>query len=284
MSEPSEAPSPLGIIAGGGAMPFAVAESVQSRGRSVVLFALRGICDPSRVARYRHHWIAIGQVGRGMRLFRQEGCRDLVFIGALTRPSLAQIRLDFKTLRLFGTIMRAFRGGDDHLLTGVGRILERDGFRLLGIRDVAPDLLMPEGCLTRGVPGPEDLADIEKGRAVLAALGGFDIGQAAVVINHHVVALEDIAGTDALLARVAWLRTQGRLRAKEGRGVLVKAAKSAQDLRFDLPTIGHQTVEGVAAAGLAGIAVVAGTTIVSEPQSMIDVADSKGLYIVGVAP
>ncbi|MCL2713828.1 MAG: UDP-2,3-diacylglucosamine diphosphatase LpxI [Alphaproteobacteria bacterium] len=283
MSTSPEAPFPLGIIAGAGAMPFAVAESVRKQGRSAVLFALRGICDPVRVASYRHHWIAIGQVGRATRLFRQEGCRDLVFIGALTRPSLAQIRLDLKTLRLFGTILQAFRGGDDHLLTGVGRILERDGFRLLGIRDVAPDLLMPEGCITQVVPGEAAAGDIEKGRAVLTALGGFDIGQAVVVIDSHIVALEDIEGTDALLARVARLRRQGRLRAPEGRGVLVKAVKSTQDLRFDLPTIGRKTVEGVAAAGLAGIAVVAGTTIVSEPQSMIVAADAKGLYIVGVA-
>ncbi len=111
---------------------------------------------------------------------------------------------------------------------------------------------------------------------MLDALGPFDIGQAAVVIDGHVVAVEDIEGTDGLLARVARLRAEGRIRAKAGRGVLVKAPKSKQDLRFDLPTIGPRTVEGAAAAGIAGIAVIAGNTLAAEPQALIETADAKG--------
>jgi DUF1009 family protein len=114
------------------------------------------------------------------------------------RPALSEIRLDWGTLRVLGKVMTAFRGGDDHLLSGVGRILEQDGFRMVGIRDVAPDLLMPEGGITRAVPDASARADIGKGRDVLGALGPFDIGQAAVVIDGHVVAVEDIEGTDGL--------------------------------------------------------------------------------------
>ena len=274
--------SPVGVIAGGGVMPFAVADSLAARGITPVLFPLRGACDPVRVENFRHRWISVGQLGRATRLFREEGCRDLIFIGTLTRPSLSDIRLDFKTLRLLGNVMRAFRGGDDHLLSGVGRILEQDGFRMVGIKDVAPDLLMPEGCITRASPRDADTSDVERGRAVLAALGPFDIGQAVVVIDGHVVAVEDIEGTDALLARVARLRGEGRIRAAGGRGVLVKAPKSGQDLRFDLPTIGARTVEGAAAAGLAGIAVVAGNTIAAEAQAMIGAADASHLFVIGL--
>ena len=104
-----------------------------------------------------------------------------------------------------------------------------------------------------------------RGRDVLHALGRFDIGQAAVVIDGHVVGVEDIEGTDGLLARVARLRAEGRIRAATARGVLVKAPKSGQDLRFDLPTMGPRTVEGAAAARLAGIAIVAGHTMVADP-------------------
>jgi DUF1009 family protein len=118
---------------------------------------------------------------------------------------------------------------------------------------------------------------------VLDALGPFDIGQAAVVIDGHVVAVEDIEGTDGLLARVARLRTEGRIRAKAGRGVLVKAPKNSQDLRFDLPTIGPRTVEGAAAAGIAGIAVIAGNTLAAEPQALIEAADARGLFVIGLA-
>ena len=274
--------SPVGLIAGGGVMPFAVADSLSARGINPVLFALRGACDPVRVERFRHHWISVGQIGRAVKLFRAENCRDLVFIGTLVRPALSEIRLDWATLRVIGRVWASFRGGDDHLLSGIGDILERDGFRMVGIRDVAPDLLMPLGCLTRAVPDHHALADIARGRDVLLALGRFDIGQAAVVIDGHVVGVEDIEGTDGLLARVARLRAEGRIRAARARGVLVKAPKSGQDLRFDLPTMGPRTVEGAAAARLAGIAIVAGHTVVADPQAMIEAADAKGLFVTGL--
>jgi UDP-2,3-diacylglucosamine hydrolase len=273
--------SPVGLIAGGGVMPFAVADSLVGRGINPVLFALRGSCDPAKVERFRHHWISVGQLGRALKLFRAENCRDLVFIGTLVRPALSEIRLDWATLRVIPRVIAAFRGGDDHLLSGVGRILERSGFRMVGIKDVAPDLLMPEGCLTRAAPDENSAADIARGREVLHALSPFDIGQAAIVIDGHVVGVEDIEGTDGLLARVARLRAEGRIRAKTARGVLVKAPKSGQDLRFDLPTMGPRTVEGAALAQLAGIAIVAGNTIVVEPQIMIETADAAGLFVTG---
>jgi UDP-2,3-diacylglucosamine hydrolase len=281
MNSPNASP-PVGLIAAGGAMPFAVADSLKARGIASVLFALRGACDAERVARFRHHWISIGELGRATKLFRAEGCRDLVFIGSLMRPALSEIRLDWGTLRVLRQVWAAFRGGDDHLLSGIGRILEQDGFRMVGIKDVAPDLLMPEGSLTRVVPDTQSLADIERARDLLRALSPFDIGQAAVVIDGHVVAVEDIEGTDGLLARVARLREQGRIRSPEKRGVLVKAPKSGQDLRYDLPTTGPRTIEGVATAKLAGLAVVAGNTLVVEPQAMIEAADRAGLFVTGV--
>jgi DUF1009 family protein len=282
ISAASDISSPVGVIAGGGAMPFAVAESLAARGIAPVLFALRGACDPARVERFRHHWISVGQLGRATKLFRSEGCRDLIFIGTLLRPALSEIRLDWGTIRVLGRVWAAFRGGDDHLLSGIGRILEQDGFRMVGIRDVAPDILMPEGNIARATPDSASAADIAKGREVLGALGPFDIGQAVVVIDGHVVAVEDIEGTDGLLARVARLREAGRIRAKSGRGVLVKAPKSGQDLRFDLPAVGAKTIEGAARAGLAGIAVIAGHTIAAEAQAMIEAADSAGLFIQGL--
>src|ERR1700675_3711654 len=274
--------SPIGLIAAGGVMAFAVADSLVARGLNPVVFALKGACDPVRVARFRHHWIAVGQVGRAMKLFRAENCRDLVFIGTLVRPALSEVRLDWGTLRVLGRVWAAFRGGDDHLLSGIGRILEQDGFRMVGIKDVAPDLLMPEGCITLKAPDQAAAADIARGREVLGALSPFDIGQATIVIDGHVVAVEDIEGTDGLLARVARLRSEGRIRARPARGVLVKAPKRGQDLRFDLPTIGPRTIDAAVKAELAGVAIVAGNTIVVEPQSMIEAADAAGLFVTGL--
>jgi UDP-2,3-diacylglucosamine hydrolase len=277
-----EISSPVGLIAGGGVMPFAVADSLTARGIDSVVFALKGVCDPMAAERFRHHWISVGQLGKAERLFRAENCRNLIFIGTLVRPALSEVRIDWMTLRALGQVWKAFRGGDDHLLSGIGRILEQDGFRMVGIKDVAPELLMPEGCVTRKVPDDGAAADIAKARDVLRALGPYDIGQAVVVIDGHVVGVEDIEGTDGLLGRIARLRAEGRIRTKASRGVLVKGPKSGQDLRFDLPTVGPRTVEGAVAAALSGIAIVAGNTIVVEPQTMIESADAAGLFVTGL--
>lgn len=274
---------PVGIICGGGTFPFTVADSLLKQGRGVVLFALRGWADQGDVARYPHHWADIGQFGRFVRLARKENVRDVIFIGSVVRPSIRQlISLDLTTLRVLPRAIRQFYGGDDHLLTGIARIFEDHGFRLLGAHEVAPEILAPQGALGQKQPSEGDLGDIEWGMACLKAIGPYDVGQAVVVANRHVIALEAAEGTDQMLARVAELRRNHRFRAPPGTGVLVKAPKPGQDRRFDLPSIGPRTVDGLAAAGLAGLAVVAGGAIVAEPQELIQKADRAGIFVVGV--
>jgi len=270
----------LAIICGGGTLPFAVADAVTKCGRRVVLFAIRGWADPKRVVDYPHYWAALGQFGAFCRLARREGCQDVVLIGSMVRPAIWQIRPDLKTLRLLPRIFGIFRGGDDYLLKGVAAIFEEHGFRLLGAHAVAPEILMPEGTLGRERPTERDNADIAKGLAFLTAASPFDVGQAVVVADARVLAIEAAEGTDSLLERIAQLRQTGRI--ASGRGVLVKAAKRNQDRRLDLPSIGPQTVEGAARAGLAGIAVVAGSTVVAEPAQIGAIADRAGLFVLGL--
>jgi DUF1009 family protein len=273
---------PLAIICGGGSLPLAVADAVRKRGRRVVLFAIRGWADPKRLAGYPHHWAAVGQFGMFCRLARREGCRDVVFIGSMVRPAIWQIRPDFKTFWLLPRIVGIFRGGDDHLLKGIAAIFEEHGFRLVGAQVVAPEILMPEGPLGRQRASERDHADIAKGLALLNASSPFDVGQAVVVADARVLAIEAAEGTDRMLARVAELRQSGRIAVAAGRGVLVKAAKRDQDRRIDLPSIGPQTVEEAARAGLAGIAVVAGSTVIAEPERIGATADRARLFILGV--
>lgn len=271
---------PLAIICGGGSLPFAVADAALRQGRRVVLFALRGWADPQRVAAYPHHWSWMGQFGRFKRLAAREGCREVVFVGSVVRPSIWHLRPDLRALRLMPRILRLFRGGDDHLQSGVGRIFEEHGFRLLGPHEIAPDLLVPRGAVSERKPSAREYADIARGLALLRATSPFDIGQAVVVADRHVLAVEGPEGTDRALARVGELRRSGRVRSQGG--VLVKAAKVGQDRRIDLPSIGPQTVEAAAAAGLAGVAVVAGSTIMAEPQHIAAVADRAGIFLIGV--
>jgi DUF1009 family protein len=277
----ANADGPLAIICGGGSLPFAVAESVQRRGRKVVLFALRGWADAERVRAYPHYWAALGSFGRFCRIAREEGCRDVIFIGVVLRPKLMQIRIDFGTLKIFPQIVAAFRGGDDHLLSSLARLFEREGFRLRGAHEVAPEILVPEGALGRYTPSARDHRDIARGLALIEAAGPFDVGQAAVIADGHVLAIEAAEGTDEMLQRVAGLRRTGRIQAPAAVGVLIKAPKPHQDRRFDLPTIGPQTVAGAARAGLAGVAVLAGETIIAEPQAVAASADREKIFVFG---
>jgi len=141
---------------------------------------------------------------------------------------------------------------------------------------------MPEGVLGRVRPSERDRADIALGLDYLRAAGPYDIGQAVVVAGKHMLAIEAAEGTDAMLARVADMRANGRVRAAAGSGVLVKAPKRGQDKRFDLPSIGPQTVTEVVRAGLGGIAVVAGATIVAEPAALAAAADRANIFVVGL--
>jgi UDP-2,3-diacylglucosamine hydrolase len=276
--------APVAIICGSGTLPFAVADTAVQRGRKVVLFAIKGWADPARVAGYRHHWIALGQFGRARRLAAAEGCRQVVFIGGVIRPALREIRLDWTTIRLLPRIARLYRGGDDQLLSGIGRIFQEHGFILIGAHELATDIIVPNGPVGALSPTPDNAADIARGLAVLSVLGRFDIGQAVVVANNQVLAVEAAEGTDNLLARIAELRRAGRIRSQTGAGVLVKAPKPGQDPRLDLPAIGPQTIAGVIQAGLAGLAVVAGGAVMAEPERVAAAADAGRVFVVGVNP
>jgi len=274
---------PLAIICGGGSFPSAVADAVSGRGRRVVLFPLRGSADPAIAGRYPHHWVGLAQFGRFSRMAQAEGCRDVVLIGSVTRPAIRQLRPDLGTLRLVPRIVRLLRGGgDDQLLSGLGRIFEEHGFNLLGAHDVAPEITLPAGVIGRYRPGPRDLEDIAFGLSLLATMAPFDVGQAVVVGERRALAVEAAEGTDGMLGRVATLRREGRINLSNRVGVLVKAPKVGQERRIDLPSIGPRTVEAAAQAGLAGIAVIAGSTIAVEPERMTELADKAGLFVAGV--
>lgn len=273
----------LAIICGGGSFPAAVADAVARRGRRPVMFGIKGWADATVIERYAHHWIAIGQAGRFFRLARTEHCRDVLFIGTVLRPPLSALRLDWQTIKLMPRVMRFFRGGDDKLLSGVAGVAETGGLRVVGVKDVAPEIFVPQGVLGRHAPIERDRADIARALTVIGALGPFDVGQAAIVANNNVLAVEAAEGTDNMLVRIAELRKLGRVTSPLGAGVLVKAPKSGQDRRFDLPSIGPRTIENIARAGLAGLAVTAGSTMIAEADQAIAAADRAGIFLVGVS-
>ncbi len=275
---------PLAIVCGGGAFPAAVAEAVRRRGREVLLFPLRGFADEAAIRGYPQQWIYLGAIGRFLRMVKQQGSRDVVFVGTVHRPRLRDIRLDWTTIRWLPAYVRVARQGDNHLLSNVARLFDHLGMRVRGVHEVAPELLVPPGVLGRHRPSETEESEIKLGRSALQALGPLDVGQAAVVIGGRVIAIEAAEGTAAMLARVAEVRRSGRVHAAPRAGVLVKAPKPGQERRLDLPAIGTDTVAQAAAAGLKGIAVEAGGTIAADANALVRAADEAGLFLLGFEP
>ncbi|MCB4821116.1 LpxI family protein [Roseicella aerolata] len=270
-------PEPLGILAGGGDVPLQVAQAAQTAGRPVHVVALDGWADQVwngfSLIRERP-----GAAGRILGHLRAQGVRQIVMTGRAQRPSILSLRPDATAARMLARIGRAYFTGDDGLLRAVARALEAEGFEIVAAQDVLRDILPPAGLLTRASPDATARADIMRAILVVRALGAVDVGQGAVVQQGLVLGVEAIEGTDALLARCAGLKREGP------GGVLVKLVKPGQDRRLDLPTVGPETIRGAVAAGLAGIAIEAGGTILVDRARTVAAADAAGLFLLALHP
>lgn len=268
----------LGILAGGGGLPGRVAAAALASGREVFLVGLEGYADPAVLAPYAHAYARLGAAGRILRMLRERGCRDLVLVGPVRRPSLLDLRPDGEGARILTRIGRAAFAGDDGLLAAIVRVLAEEGFRVLGAHEILTEVVAPRGLLSRNAPDTQALSDVARGIAVVRALGTVDVGQACVVQQGIVLCVEAAEGTDAMLARSAQLRRPGP------GGVLIKLVKPGQDRRADLPTVGPGTVRAAAEAGLRGIAFEAGGTILTDRETMLATADAAGLFLLGLDP
>jgi DUF1009 family protein len=269
----------LAILAGGGSLPLSIAERLRERGVAPHLVAIVGEADAA-VARFEHTWVRWGAVSAMLRALKTGGEGRMVIAGSVTRPDLATIRPDFGLFRNIPTVIKLMRdGGDDAVLTRAVRFFEVNGLEVLGVHDVAPDLLAREGRFGQRDASPADRADIAVGAGVVAALGRLDVGQSVVVADGAVLAIEGAEGTDRMLARVAGLLPA--VSSAGSRGVLVKVPKPGQELRVDMPSIGPRTVARAVTARLNGIAVAARRTLVVDEADAIAAADAADIFIVG---
>ena len=266
--------APVGIVAGGGLLPGLVAEACRSAGRRYFVLGLAGQADRSARGLEPDAWVRLGASEELLGILRGAAVETVVLAGHVRRPSLAELRPDARALRVLARAAR-FALGDDGLLRAIVDEFEREGFRVAGADSLVDELLAPPGLWSQRKPGAQDAVDIDRGVAVARALGAVDVGQAAVIQGGHVLAVEAAEGTAEMVRRAGQQRRAG------AGGVLVKVAKPDQDRRVDLPTIGPDTVTEVAAAGLAGIAVEAGSVLVIRRDEVIARADARGLFVLG---
>ncbi len=274
-AEPTAAGT-LGIIAGSGELPRRLVESCLTRNRPVFILALEGEADAETTENMPHAWCRIGAAAKGLKLLRDHGVIELVIAGGVRRPSLSSIRPDWWAAKFLAKIGYRLLG-DNGFLSALAKELENEGFRLIGAHELLDEAAsIPEGPLGRVVPGVDARADIARGIQIARAIGALDVGQAVVVQQGLVLGVEAIEGTDALLRRCAGLRREGP------GGVLVKVEKPGQEARIDRPTVGPRTVRLASEAGLQGIAVEAGATLLIDREEIVRSADAAGLFVVGV--
>jgi len=274
----------LGIIAGGGDLPRAVAAGARADGREVFVIGLTGSLDEGDdwIGDFPHEVMSPGAPGRAFKSFRREGVTDILLAGKVDRPDFSSLKLDMKGVLLLPRALKAARQGDDALLRFLVAMFEEEGFRAIGVAEAAPGLVCGEGVLGRHTPDDAHRADMERGFAIVKALGALDVGQAAVVCEGLALAVEAAEGTDRMIERVATLRQALRGTPRQRRGVLVKALKPTQDAKTDMPVIGVATVERAAAAGLAGIGLEAGGALIVDKALVAAKADALGLFVAGV--
>lgn len=265
--------APIGLIAGGGQFPLLFAEAAQARGRRVA-----AVCHQHETAPELEQradvccWVKLGQLGRIIKFFHEQGVTETVFCGTITKTRIFRdILPDLKGLSLWNKIDSKL---DDGILRAVAGALEEEGIVVLPSTCYLEHLLFPKGILGRRNPTGEQWADIRFGWRIAREIGRLDIGQCVAVRGGSVLAVEAIEGTDAAIRRGGELAGSG--------AVVIKLKKPGQDFRFDLPATGVQTIETLASVKGAVLAAEAGQSLIFDRKAMIAAADKAGIAVVGL--
>ncbi len=273
----------LAIICGYGSLPMELARGAVESGRSPYMIGIEGEAErPIRA--YPGETLAWGQLGKLFRLLKERGISEVVFAGGVRkRPDVATLKLDWGGVKALPQVLVFMLGGDNTVLSGTIKLFEKHDISVLGAHQIAPQLLAKPGAMVGRKPGAKDFVNIRRAFAACKALGDLDIGQAAIAEGGRVVAVEGAEGTDEMLGRIPRMRKLGRMPLEGKNGVLVKTMKPGQDVRADLPAIGPRTIAAVAAAGLRGIVLEAGHSLILERDRTFEDAQAAGLYLYGVS-
>lgn len=270
----------VGLLAGGGRFPFLFADAARKRGIEVVCLGIRDNADERLIQTVnRFYWTGVAHLGRMIRLFRKEGIDCVVMAGKVQKSVMYS---PWRLLRLlpdwrFASMWMSKLGDrrDDSVLLMIIEEFRRDGIRFASALEICPELLVKEGTLTRRKPSDFERSDIEFGWRMAKEMGRLDIGQSVAVKELSVVAVEAIEGTDAMIVRAGQL-------CRSGGFTVIKVAKPKQDMRFDVPTVGVNTVETLHKAGGKILAIEADRTIVVDFDQTVARANDLGITIVAL--
>jgi len=263
----------LGLIAGNGRFPLLFAEEAKRAGFSVMVAAHRGETDAA-IETFADEvtWVYVGQLGKIIRFFQNLAVSEAVMAGGIRKVKLfGNFRPDLRGARFLAGLKSR---EDDVLLRGIADELASDGIRILESTFCLPQLIAAEGVLSKRAPRPEEWEDIKLGFEIAREIGRLGIGQTVIVKKQIVLAVEAVEGTDAAIQRAGALAKSGC--------VVVKVSKPQQDLRFDVPAVGVDTVKRLREIDAAVLAVEAGKTILLEKEELLRQADEFGIAVVGI--
>ena len=284
----------LGLIAGNGRFPFLLLDAARAHGVQVVVAAIKEETEPEMEARaaadpgVRLYWLSLGELSRLIETFRQEGVTQAVMAGQVKHKQIfSSIRPDWRLAKL---LLNLRTRNTDMLLGAVAKVLSDEGIELISSTAYLEPLLARAGLLTPRAPTVEEQQDLAYGREVALALAGYDIGQTVVVAGKACVAVEAMEGTDATIARagaiLGTLEAEGEPSAHpstlDRRLTVVKVAKPRQDMRFDVPVIGPNTVEAMRRAGATCLSIEAGRTLIFDQATVLELATAAGIAIIAV--
>jgi DUF1009 family protein len=263
----------IGLIAGNGQFPILFSKAARAKGYLVYAVAYKNETDSSLIDHVETvEWIHIGQIKRIIKFFKKNDISQAVLVGGITKTKMfSNVRPDTKAISLIASMRHTH---DDGVLRGFVRVLEKDGIQIKPSTFLMPELLAPPGCWTKRKPSRSDQLDIELGWKLAKEIGRLDIGQCVVVGGGSVLAVEAIDGTDATIKRGGCLG--------KGNAVVVKVCKPHQDLRFDIPAVGAQTIRTMNEAGVKVLVIEAGKAVVFDKKEMIELADEVGVTIVAL--
>ena len=265
-----------GLIAGNGRFPFLVLEAARSQGIEMAVIAVKEEASPDleRVSQ-RFHWVSLGELSRALELLHREGVTHAVMAGQVKHNKIfSSIRPDWRLAKLLFSLAQR---NTDSLIGALARVLESEGIELVDSTAFLRPLLPGAGVLTRRAPDERESADIAYGREIASQIAGLDLGQTVVVCDRACVAVEAMEGTDETIARAARLAGGRPL-------VVVKVAKPRQDMRFDVPVAGLQTVEVMKQANVTALAIDAGRTLIFDLPAVLAAADAAGIAVEAFAP
>jgi len=280
VSTRAEHTSRLGIVAGAGKFPLMVLEGARAAGCHVTVVGLRGLADPVLMSRAdAFYWAGIARIGRCVRVLKRERATDVIFAGSVNKRAMyGRFRLlrflpDLTGLRIW--LVRTPDKRNDTLLNAVADEFESRGMTVRDCVTYCQQDMAVEGVLTRTQPSATRVRDAEFGWRIAKELGRLDIGQSVAVKDADVIAVEAIEGTDGMIERAGDLCPQGGW-------VMIKVAKPDQDMRFDVPTVGPDTISNLRRAGASMLVIEASRTLIVDSDRMLAAADEAGIAVVGM--